>query len=53
MLAILVDTLISQRIEEHKHSAIEKHLRDAHIRETKIFRNNSLFLRNVMGNLHA
>ena len=42
-----------QRIEEHKHSAIGKHLRDAHNQKTKILRNNSPFFTKVVGNLNA
>ena len=40
---------IFQRTEEHKHSAIGKHLHDTH----NLFGNNLPFLRNIEGNLNA
>ena len=40
-----------QRIEEHKHSAIGKHLRDAHNQKNKDLQEQFTILRNVVGNL--
>ena len=42
-----------QRIDEHKHSAIGKHLRDSHNQKNKDLTEQFTILRNVVGNLNA
>ena len=42
-----------QRIDEHKYSAIGKHLRDAHNQTNKDLQEQFTILRNAVGNLNA
>ena len=52
MLAILADTFLNASRNTNT-LLLENTCVTRTIRETKIFRNNSLFLRNVVGNLNA